>query len=105
MTVIDAGDLRAELTLQRPNGEDGSYADVETVWANIRLASGSETLRFGAALSVQAYVVTIYFRTDVQASWLLTNQTVSPNRSLQIASFGDPDGEQNVLQLLCLEVN
>lgn len=103
--VIDAGDMRAELTLQKPNGEDGSYADVETIWANVTAASGSESLRFGANVSTSIYAVTIYFREDLQASWRLTNQNVSPERSLQILTFSDPDGERDCLRLLCVEVN
>lgn len=102
--IIDAGDLRAELTLQRPSGEDNDYVDVETVWANIQAASGSESLRFGQNLSQAIYAVTIYFREDIQASWRLSNQTVSPTRSMQILSFSDPDGERDVLRLLCVEV-
>lgn len=104
MSVIETGDLRAELTLQRPNGEDGSYADVETVWANIQAASGGEALRFGQTVSQAIYAVTIYFREDLQAAWRLTNQNVSPERSLQILTFADPDGERDFLRLICVEV-
>lgn len=105
MSPINAGDLDAELTLQRPNGEDGSWADVETIWAQVRMASTNESLRFGQALSSTVYVVTIYFRDDIQGSWRLVNQNTSPQVSWQIRGYGDPDGAGEQLRVYCVRQN
>lgn len=101
---IDAGLLNWRVTLEQPNGEDGSFAPVATVWANFRGASGSEALRFGQQQSTALTIVTIRFRSDLKASWRVTNSDVAPAHTLQILSFQDPDGSREQLQLVCTEV-
>lgn len=103
MSGVSAGLLNRRVTLQRPSGEDGSYADVATIWVGIRAAQGQELLRFGTPLATGAYVVTAYYRSDVRASWRLVVIDESPQRSLQIASYADPEGDRRTMRIYVTE--
>lgn len=105
MSGIDAGSLDREFRLQRPSGLGGDeYLDVETIWGAIHAASGSELLRFGTLVATGASVVTIRYREDLRASWRLVESDTSPERALQITSFGDPDGSREQLQVFVTEL-
>lgn len=101
--VVDIGAMTREFILQRPSGIDGEgYDDVETIWGAMRYASGSELLRFGTPVATSAYVVTIWFRDDLEASWRLADPASgSPMEAWQISSFGDPDGKREQLNVYC----
>lgn len=99
---MDIGSLRRRLTLQRPEGlaADG-YVPVATVWGSARFASGNELLRFGTPQAEGAWVITIRYRADVEASWRVLEGATG--RSFQISNFGDPDGRRAELRLYCVE--
>lgn len=100
---MDAGELTQEYVLQRPSGPNADgYADVETVWLRKRLAGGSEALKFGAVQGQGQYVLTLWYRDDVKADWRVKD--VLTGATLQIVSYGDPDGERVRLQIFATEV-
>lgn len=101
MNGLSAGSLNREFTLQRPSGLDGDYATVDTVWGSIRFANGAEVMRLGTQQATGAYVVTMYYRDDLQASWRLYE--AATGRALQITSFGDPDGRMVEMRVFCVE--
>jgi head-tail adaptor len=103
---LNAGTLDRELWLQQPSGEDGSYENVEAdpSWGAVRFAVGNELLRFTTPLATGAFVVTIRYRDDIRGSWRLVMADESPERTLQVTTFGDPDGRKVELQVFCVEV-
>lgn len=105
---LNAGDLVTPFRLQQPVGEAGLYEDVDEAddptWGAIRFAVGHELLRFTTPLATGAFVVTIRYRDDLRASWRLVEEDTSPERTLQVTAFGDPDGEKEQLQVFCVEV-
>lgn len=104
MVAINAGDLNHEYVLQKPSAglDPSSYDDIDTIWGAQMSARGNELLRFETPHATGSYVVTIRYREDLQASWRLFEP--STGRSLQISSFGDPDGNAEQLQIYCVEV-
>lgn len=103
---LNVGTLDRELWLQRPVGDAGLYENVDTepTWGSIRFANGNELLRFATPIATGAYVVTLRYREDLRASWRLVEADTSPDRILQITTFGDPDGRKEQLQVFCVEV-
>lgn len=102
MAGVSAGELNREFVIQRPSLLDpDTYTDVETVWGSLRFANGTESLRFSTPQATGAYVVTIHYRADLEASWRLYEAVTG--RALQITSFGDPDGQMTELRLFCVE--
>lgn len=45
------------------------WADVATVWADVRFQSGAEVLRANADVSVKRASIRIWARRDIDASW------------------------------------
>lgn len=104
--IFNVGALDRQFTLQRPSGLDADdYEDVETdLWGHKRFASGQEALR-GATPAAQAtHVVTIRYREDLRANWRLVESDTSPAGVLQISVFGDPEGNREMLQVFCVEL-
>jgi SPP1 family predicted phage head-tail adaptor len=76
MTKSPAGALRHYVQLQRPAAgltalghRPASFEPVGHVWADVRHASGLETVRANTELSAVRASVRIRRRTDVQATW------------------------------------
>lgn len=73
--MLKAGDLRNRVTIQKKGGDTNewdeprpqAWADVATIWANIRHLSGSETIKADAQTSVVKASIRIRWRTDVKA--------------------------------------
>ena len=102
MSGPDAGSLDHEFRLDKPTGLDpADYTDMGTEWGSIRLAGGNELLRFGTPAATGAWVITIYYRDDLDASWRVVD--LDTDRSFQISNFGDPDGSGESLRLYCVE--
>jgi len=100
---MNAGDLNHEFTLQSPTcNADTPWSDEDTIWGAIRFTTGNETSREGVQTAVGQFIVTIRYRTDLKADWSLYEPNTG--RRLQIVSFGDPDGSQEELRVLCAEV-
>jgi SPP1 family predicted phage head-tail adaptor len=61
--------------LQRTAGTDAvgqpvsTWADVATIWADVRFQSGAEVLRAGAEVSIKRASVRIRARADVGSAW------------------------------------
>ena len=69
------GSLNRQVTIQSPpTAEDalgqptGSWTTVATVWANVRLLNGLETIKGGAEASVAKASIRIRYRTDVTSA-------------------------------------
>lgn len=104
MAGVSAGSLDRELLLQSPTGADGLYADEEGCWGSLRGAFGNELLRFTTPLATAAFVVTLHYRTDLRSDWRIAVVDEDTPRYLQIASFHDPDGSRQQLNVYCVEV-
>jgi head-tail adaptor len=104
--VVNAGSLDRPFRLDRPSGLEGdSYTTVETdVWGSKRFASGAEVLRGSTPAATVTHVVTIYYREDLRADWRLVEEDTSPETTLQIVSFGDPDGRKYQLTVYVVEL-
>lgn len=102
MSGVSSGTLNRLFMIQRPSGLDpANPADVGTVWGSLRFANGNEVLRFETPQATGAYVVTMRYRDDLEASWQLYEH--DSGRTLQIVGFGDPDGRRNELRVFCVE--
>lgn len=103
---LNAGTLDRSFRLERPSGLDGSvYAVVEQdVWGSQRFASGAEVLRGSTPAATVTHVLTIRFRDDLRAAWRLVDEDTSPETTLQIVSFGDPDGRKEQLTVFVVEL-
>lgn len=100
--ALNAGDLNRRFSLQRPNGLAATdYADVDTVWGSKRLAGGNEMMRFSTPAATGAWVITIRYRDDLDASMRLVD--LSTEQSFQISNFGDPDGRNEQLRIYAVE--
>ena len=97
-----AGQLRYRLTLQQPSTTEASgFADVATVAADLRFQPApSEPMQAGGPAAIASHQARIRFRSDVRASW----RAVVDGRTFQVTGYGDPDGRQRELLLLCAEV-
>lgn len=72
---LDSGDLRDRITVQQKTGGTDqwgaplpeAWADYDSVWANIRFLSGTESIKAGADVSVVRASIRIRWRQDVTA--------------------------------------
>ena len=64
--------------------------------------SQRESLRFGVPLSEGQFVITVYWRSDVRASYRMTEP--DSDRTFQILGYSDPTGALEQLDLLVVEV-
>lgn len=46
-----------------------TWADVATIWSDVRFQSGAEVLRAGSEVAIKRATIRIRSRTDVDASW------------------------------------
>lgn len=71
---MQAGRLNRRCTLQKPSTEEDEigqpipgWTDVATVWADIRMRSGLESIKAGAPVSVVAASIRIRYRAGINA--------------------------------------
>lgn len=81
---MQAGRLNRRCTLQTPNtatDELGQpipgWTDVATVWADIRMKSGMESIKSGAPVSVVAASIRIRYRAGVNAGMRVVHNLVA----------------------------
>lgn len=106
MGGLNAGSLDRQFRLERPSGLDGeTYTTVESgVWGSKRFADGREVLRASTPTATVTHVVTLRYRDDLRASWRIVEEDTSPDVTLQIVSFGDPDGRKDQLLVYVVEL-
>lgn len=68
--------MNHKITLMRQQtGKDAAgqpvetWADVATIWSDVRFQSGAEVLRAGSEVAIKRATIRIRSRTDVDASW------------------------------------
>lgn len=76
--MLNAGKLNRRVTLQAPqSGVDeigqplSGWVDVDTVWADVRYLSGTETLKANAVTALASVSVRIRYRSGVHAAMRL----------------------------------
>lgn len=100
--ALNVGSLNVEFRLEKPAGLDADgYEDMGIEWGSKRFASGNELLRFGTPSATGAWVITMRFRSDIEASWRLVD--VATEKSFQISNLGDPDGRCEELRIFAVE--
>jgi head-tail adaptor len=104
--AVNAGALNHLFALQSPTPGDLSpdaWTTVDDmVWGEIKAVSQRESLRFGVPLSEGQFVITVYYRSDVRASYRMTEP--DSDRTFQILGYSDPTGALEQLDLLVVEV-
>lgn len=80
---MKAGILNSRVALQIPaTGTDEigqpvpGWADFATVWANVKLKSGMETIKAGAVTSVVNASIRLRYRTDINAGMRVVHNSV-----------------------------
>jgi SPP1 family predicted phage head-tail adaptor len=95
---MQAGDLRDRIAIRRRTetknaggGLDIGWADLATVWANIRSINGKEAIIGGVLQGISYFEIVVRHRTDLEVAdqilWLS-----SGDRELNILSAEDRDG-------------
>lgn len=106
---MQAGRLNRRCVLQAPGtAEDelgqpvpGDWVPVATVWADIRMKSGLESIKAGAPVSVVAASIRIRYRADVNAGMRVVHNLVAYEIK---AKLPDVSGRE-FLDLVCEVVN
>lgn len=105
---MQAGRLNRRCTLQTPGtatDEIGQpipgWTDVATVWGDIRMKSGLESIKAGAPVSVVAASIRIRYRSDVNAGMRVVHNLVAYEIK---AKLPDVSGRE-FLDLVCEVVN
>ena len=92
--------------LQRPEGTSAEgYDDVARIAGALTWTGGAEPIAQGTPIAVGQHAISIWHRTDVRAEWRLVEVEPVTGRVFQILDYGDRDGQQRVLELLCTEVH
>lgn len=102
--MVRIGTMSHRLTLQQPSG-DGSFTDVETVWGALTFMghrAQPEELRNGAPMTIVAWQIVIWYRTDIRAEWRVRD--ADEGRVFQVSGYGDPDGKRSEMTLVCTEI-
>ena len=101
---MQAGRLNRRVTLQSPSqsvDEIGQpipgWTDVATVWADIRMKSGLESIKAGASVSVVQASVRIRYRSGVNAGMRLVHNLVA----YDIKAVMPDIGGREYLDLVC----
>lgn len=97
------------MMIQRPAGLDADgYEDVRAVFVHKRFASGGEALRFATAQTQVTHVLEMDYKeaddVGIRGGWRFLETDVSPTRSLQIVSFGDPVGNRADMRVYVTEL-
>lgn len=104
-----AGRLRHRVTIQQASVSQQAsgapvrtWANVATVWAQVRTQSGGEQRNEGADQVVAAlyYAVTIRYRAGLEP----TMRVLWGSRVLEVTAIQEPDNRQRSLTLMCTEV-
>jgi head-tail adaptor len=100
---VQAARLRHRFAWQEPDSSaaDG-YARVATLPGALRVASGSESIRFGAPTAVVNHVIEMRYRRDIRPSWRAV-ETVS-GRVFHVVHPVDVDDRQRQLDVFCTEI-
>lgn len=105
---MQAGRLNRRCVLQTPStatDEIGQpipgWTDVATVWGDIRMKSGLESIKAGAQVSVVAASIRIRYRSDVNAGMRVVHNLVAYEIK---AKLPDVSGRE-FLDLVCEVVN
>jgi SPP1 family predicted phage head-tail adaptor len=91
--------------LRRQAGRDAlnqpieDWADVATIWADVRFQSGAEVLRANAEVSVKRASIRIRARKDIDASWRIRYQ----GEEFDVKS-ALPDDDRSFVFLVCESV-
>mgnify|MGYP001398693095 CR=1 FL=1 len=106
--MMQAGRLRTRCTLQAPGTTQDElgqpipgWTDVATVWGDVRLRSGLESIKAGAVVSTVQASVRIRYRTGINAGMRVLVDSV-PYEVLAV----QPDvGGREYVDLVCQVVN
>lgn len=100
--MMDPGQLRDRVTIQRDSGTSGdggayepTWIEVAQVWANVRPLTVRESLVAQQTASRVNYVVTIRYRQDVSAEMRL----VWRGASMNILGVTNPDQHRAFLEI------
>ena len=104
--MMRSGNLRHRVQLETPSGSsDGAggialaWTLVDTLWAEIRSASGSEQLNFGRANATLMNNVRIRYRSDITPDMRFS----LGSRIFEIRRVADPDGRKQWIECICEE--
>lgn len=99
-----AGKLNSRVTIQAPGtAQDdagqplAAWSDVATVWANIALKSGLETIKGDAPVSVVQASIRIRYRTDLNAGM----RVVHGSTQYDIRAVLPDNGRREFTDLVC----
>lgn len=100
---LSAGRLRERVTFKTPGstpdgsggwtGDPSNYATNPTVWAEVLPTGGREAVIAGMQAGIQAWKVTVRYRSDVESGHLISWR----DKTLNIRSAADPDGMRDSL--------
>lgn len=104
---MEAGKLRHRVTIQSPTETTSTvsreklvtYADAETVWAQVRPLTARELLQASRPVTVQTYVVSMRFWSGLTSRHRLTWE----GKTLAITGVTDVDGRGIEHQVLASE--
>lgn len=106
--MMQAGLLNRRVTLQAPGTTQDElgqpipgWTDVATVWADIRMKSGLESIKAGAPVSVVQASIRVRYRAGITAGMRLTHNLQAFNI---VAVMPDVGGREYV-DLVCAVVN
>lgn len=106
--MMQAGRLNRRCTLQAPGTAEDElgqpipgWTDVATVWGDIRLKSGLESIKAGAPVSVVQASIRVRYRAGITAGMRLTHNLQAFNI---VAVMPDVGGREYV-DLVCEVVN
>lgn len=106
--MLPIGDRPDRLTLYSPAAEPADALghvtapaeEVGQVWGKVEFRGGVEGDRGGQQRTRRRYMVTILYRTDVRGGWTIYRQATA--ETLEVVSYGDPDGLRAELVLECV---
>lgn len=107
-----AGSLNQRVRLEQSSPTEdswgqrtGGFATVATVWANVRMQTGAETIRADAVTSAVKASIRIRYREDVTSGWraahLGAGGAVRATYDVQAVI---PDPDRQFVDLVCQEV-
>lgn len=105
--MTEIGRLNQRVRIEQPvlaaDGQGGhttTWSLLAVVWALVEPLTGKEALLASQVTAVLSTAVTIWYRSDLSVK----DRILLGTRTLEIASYQDPDGRKDELRLLCSEV-
>jgi SPP1 family predicted phage head-tail adaptor len=102
-----AGQLRQRVTIQQATTTTNArgarvpgWADVATVWADVRTPTGRERTANEATVATISHVVTLRYRADLTAA----HRIKWGDRVLSLLATPDPDNRRRTLVCQCQEI-